>query len=326
MNRGWITRSIMKRTTWIILAVLAALVVGAWISVRSGPDQAATEFDERAAVAVEEVAGRALAEDLAIEPQMIAASAPDAEESSRDVAFGVGSSSVPGLRVIRDGRVDVRIEPGTFDQASSEVRVIAEDLGGYVSDGETHLQTIDDEDHAVGWFTLRVPAARFDEAMVRVEGLGERLNLEVSSQDVSEEYVDLEARLRSWERQEAFYAQLIEDATSIKDLVAIQTRLEDVLMNIEQIEGRIRYLDERTEYATITAGITEVPGTVPPVGPPTSPGIVTAAIEQAGAVLLGTVGFIIVGAAFLLPIALLAATAYVLFRAVQATRRRPTSS
>lgn len=311
-----------KRSTWIVLALLAALVAGACTSARSGSG------DGTAGEAADETTS-----DLATfadepDPGPVAAleAAETAEGSARADDLVVGAAATEGLRVIRDGRVDVRVEPGTFDQAATEVRVIAEDLGGYVSGGETHLETIDGKDHAVGWFTVRVPSARFEEAMARVDDLGERLNLEVSSQDVSEEYVDLESRLRSWRSQEAFYARLMEDATTVEDLVAIQTRMQDVLLNIEQIEGRIRYLDARTEYATITAGISEVPGTVPPIEPPAAPGIVASALEQAGAVLLGTVGFLIVAAAFLLPIVMVAVTVYVLFRAVQATRRRQTSS
>jgi hypothetical protein len=168
---------------------------------------------------------------------------------------------------------------------------------------------------------MRIPEDRFDDALNRVDGLGERLSLNVSSQDVTEEYVDLEGRLRYWRSQEEFYTRLMDEATEIDDLVTIQTRMQDVLLNIEQIEGRLRYLDSRTSFSTLTVGMTEVPGSTP-IEDPDDPGILEEAIEQAGSVLLATIGGLIVGAAFVLPIALVALVGFGLWRAVSATRRR----
>jgi len=237
------------------------------------------------------------------------------------VATPIGTETPEGLKVIRDGRVDIRVEPGTFGQISSQLRSIAADLGGYITAGETYLQEIDDVDYTVGWLTMRIPEDRFDDALNRVDGLGERLSLNVSSQDVTEEYVDLEGRLRYWRSQEEFYTRLMNEATEIDDLVTIQTRMQDVLLNIEQVEGRLRYLDSRTSFSTLTVGMTEVPGSTP-VEDPDDPGILEEAIEQAGSVLLATIGGLIVAAAFVLPIALLALVGFGLWRAVSGTRRR----
>ena len=258
--------------------------------------------------------------------QTIAASggeAADAEligDQGVKVAPAIGTELPDGLKVIRDGRVDVRVEVGTFGQVSSQLRSIATDLGGYITAGETNLQQIDDVNYTVGWLTMRIPEDRFDDALNRVEGLGERLSLNVSSQDVTEEYVDLEGRLRYWRSQEEFYQRLMNEATEIDDLVTIQTRMQDVLLNIEQIEGRLRYLDSRTSFSTLTVGLTEVPGSTP-TEDPDDPGILETAIDQAGEVLLATIGGLIVGAAFVFPIALLALVGFGLWRAVVATRR-----
>ncbi len=230
----------------------------------------------------------------------------------------------PELKVIRDGRIDLRIERGTFAQISAQLRSIADDLGGYVSNGQTHLEEIEEESYAVGWFTLRIPEARFEDALARAEALGERLSLNVSSQDVSEEYVDLEGRLDYWEGQEAFYLRLMDEATEITDLVVLQTRMQEVLLNIEQIEGRLRYLDGRTQYATLTVGLTEVPGAVPVPEPiePDEPSIIMEALDQAGEVLLSTIGFMIVAAAFLLPISIIGGGAYAIWRGVTRSRKQ----
>jgi hypothetical protein len=245
-------------------------------------------------------------------------------EEARTIAIAaapIGTDPPAGLKVIRDGRVELRVEPGTFGQISSQLRSIAQDLGGYITAGETYLQEIDDVAYTVGWLTMRIPEDRFDDALDRVDGLGERLSLNVSSQDVTEEYIDLEGRLRYWKTQEEFYTRLMAEATEIEDLVTIQTRMQDVLLNIEQIEGRLRYLDSRTSFSTLTVGLTEVPGSTP-IEEPEDPGVLEEALDQAGEVLLATIGGLIVGAAFALPFILLALVGFGLWMAVRSIRRR----
>jgi len=159
----------------------------------------------------------------------------------------------------------------------------------------------------------------------RVEQLGERVSASLSSQDVTEEYVDLEGRLNYWRQQEAFYSKLMDEATEVNELIALQNQMQEVLLTIEQIEGRKRYLDSRTDFATLTVGLTEVPGgpVAPPVEPvPTEPGTIERAFEQAGEVLLATVAFIIVAAAVAIPIGILVLMVYGVLRGVLATTRR----
>ena len=297
----------MGKTRIVTAALLAAVLL---LAACSGSDDTANEMTTAAYATEETIAasgGEAMDAEVAI-------------ESGIKVAPAIGTELPDGLKVIRDGRVDIRVEVGTFDQISSQLRSIAADLGGYITAGETHLQEIDDVYYTVGWLTMRIPEDRFDDALNRVDGLGERLTLNVSSQDVTEEYVDLEGRLRYWRSQEEFYQRLMNEATEIDDLVTIQTRMQDVLLNIEQIEGRLRYLDSRTSFSTLTVGLTEVPGTTP-IDDPDEPGILESAIDQAGEVLLATIGGLIVGAAFVFPLALVALVGFGLWRAVAAARR-----
>ncbi|MCB1247073.1 MAG: DUF4349 domain-containing protein, partial [Acidimicrobiia bacterium] len=251
--------------------------------------------------------------------------APYTEEATRDKAAfpTVASNTAYETKVIRDGRIDLRIEAGTFDSKGGELRGIAADLGGYVASGESHIEEVDDARYAVGWFTMRVPSDRFDDAVARVEALGVRVASSLSSQDVTEEYVDLEGRLDYWRQQEAFYTRLLEEATTIDDLVTLQTRMQDVLLNIEQIEGRLRYLDGRTSFATLTVGLTERPDEIAPVPAPTEPGPIEEAFAQAGDVLLQTVAFLIVAAAVVIPLTVLVMLMWLVVRWLLPKRRTP---
>ena len=245
-------------------------------------------------------------------------------DSGSIVFVPTGNTSIDA-KVIRDGSVELRIDPGSFGATTAQIRTIAADLGGYVASGESRIEEYDDERYAVGWFTIRIPTDRFDDAVARIGDLGENVSSTLSSQDVTEEYVDLEGRLNYWREQEAFYTRLMEEATTIDDLVTIQTRMQEVLLNIEEIEGRLRYLDSRTQFATLTVGLTEVPdGPIVPVEP-VDAGPIAQAFAQAGEVLLATVAFLIVGAAVLIPIGVLALFVYMLTRLFLSLRRKEES-
>ena len=239
------------------------------------------------------------------------------------VVFENTTASTFDAKIIKDGSVDIRIEPGSFDASVNQIRAIAADVGGYVASGETRIEEYDEARYAVGWYTMRIPTERFDDAVSRIEQLGERVSAQLSSQDVTEEYVDLEGRLSYWRDQEAFYQRLMAEATTIEELVTVQTRMQDVLLNIEQIEGRLRYLDSRTAYATLTVGVTEVPVDGPIAVPePAEPNAIQEAFEQAGEVLLATVGFIIVAIAVAIPIGILVLFTYGVVRLFQRALRK----
>jgi len=246
-----------------------------------------------------------------------------AEDGS--VVFQATPSQVFDAKIIKDGRLDLRVDVGTFGPNAEQIRVIASDLGGYVAAGETRIEEFEDDRYAVGWYTIRIPSDRFDDAVGRIEQLGERVSASLSSQDVTEEYVDLGGRRSYWEQQEAFYTTLMDEATTVNEMIAIQGQMQNVLLTIEQIEGRLRYLDSRTDFATLTVGLTEVPSgpVAPPVG--TDPGAIEQAFDQAGEVLLATVAFIIVAAAVAIPIGILVLMMYGVLRLFLGAFRRKES-
>jgi len=299
-----------------MVALVVAVVAAACSS--SGSDDAASDTTYAAAASGD--AGAAEAADAALDGDRFESSLLD----DGSVVFRRTGSTSIDAKVIRDGRVDLRIGQGAFGTSAAEIRIIAADLGGYVSSGESRIEEFDEDRYAVGWFTLRIPTDRFDDAVARIEGLGERVSSSLTSQDVTEEYVDLEGRLRYWRQQEAFYSRLMDEATSIEDLVTLQTRMQDVLLNIEQIEGRLRYLDSRTAFATLTVGLTEVPDetVVPEPVVPDEPGPISVAFEQAGEVLLATVAFLIVASAVVIPIGILSLFAYAIVRLFLTLRRK----
>jgi hypothetical protein len=324
-----VSKVFRKRTTVrIIIAVLAISVVTAACSSSDPSDTVSANL---------EVGGNSVEATYA-ESQDAGASSPNADDGESEafkavtedgsVVFTATSAQTFDAKIIRDGRLDLRVDVGAFGANAEQIRVIAADLGGYVASGETHIEELEDGRYAVGWYTMRIPSDRFDEAVGRVELLGERVSASLSSQDVTEEYVDLEGRLNYWRQQEQFYSALMDEADNVNDMIALQAQMQQVLLTIEQIEGRMRYLDSRTNFATLTVGLTEIPGgPIAPVVPDSAdPGTIELAFEQAGEVLLATVAFIIVAAAVAIPIGVLVLMAYGLLRLFLAAFRRNETS
>lgn len=303
------------RSRMIVAVMAISVVMAACDSASDSFDLVSADLDggdEFSSVTVAAAGGEEEAEGA----RGVSAMRPVAEGGV--VVVEAASSLSIDAKIIRDGRLDLRIEVGSFGASAEEIRTIAADLGGYVASGETYIEEHEDDRYAVGWYTMRIPSDRFDDAVARVERLGEPVSASLSTQDVTEEYVDLEGRLDYWRTQEQFYIRLLDEATSIDDLIAVQTRMQEVLLTIEQIEGRMRYLDSRTDFATLTVGLTEVPdGPLAPYDPEsTDPGPIAEAFDQAGEVLLATVAFIIVSAAVAIPLGVLVLMVYGALRVI----------
>jgi len=261
-------------------------------------------------------------------PQEREAGAPQSgqvELSAGDQAqsSGIGSEPrpaslppLPGLpsKVIKTASVEIRVSKGRFQIQFSKANVLAESLGGFVSSSnvsETSGRI------ASGTLTIRVPAAKFQTAISRLKALGKVTAEEQSGQDVSREFVDLEARLRTARAQEAFYLKLLDQSKTIADLVQVQLQLGNLQLQIEQLQGQIQFLKDQADFSTITARIYE-PGSNKP-GPVKGLGRAwRQAVDAAQAVLAG----VIVAAGYVVPLALLAAIVVFGYRGILRARSK----
>jgi hypothetical protein len=155
--------------------------------------------------------------------------------------------------VIRTARLAVEVE--RYDAGARRLLDIAEGAGGFIADSSYG----EDDGRPRGEFTLRVPAARFGPAIKDVEAMGTVRQRQISAQDVTEEYVDLQARQRNLERHEQQLLTFMDRATKVPDLLAVEQELSRVRGQIEQITGRLRYLAHNVEMASITVVLSEHP-------------------------------------------------------------------
>jgi hypothetical protein len=157
-----------------------------------------------------------------------------------------------------------------------------------------------------------VPSDKFDEAIDRISKLGTVQNEHISGQDVSAQYVDLQARLANEEAQRDAMLVLLKRAQSISDIITIQTQLGQITQQIEELKGQIQYLDHNTAFSTISVSIVEA-GV--PAGQPAqdSWGFVTA-LSDAAHNFVTTINYIVSGLGAIGPVLILLGVGYLVWR------------
>ncbi|HOX54150.1 MAG TPA: DUF4349 domain-containing protein [Candidatus Omnitrophota bacterium] len=168
--------------------------------------------------------------------------------SAREMIQSAPSRLLQVRKLIK--RADLNIEVKSCDETAQKISQIAQGFSGIIVDSEIH-QYVNDSKR--GRIVLKVAPQYFDEAIQRIKELG-RVELErVTGEDVTEEYVDLESRLKNFKLVEQRLVSILEDkAKQVKDILEVERELSRVREQIEMIEGRMKYLDRNIELATIT--------------------------------------------------------------------------
>jgi len=104
---------------------------------------------------------------------------------------------------------------------------------------------------------IRVPAANFERVLAQILELGDVLTREVSVQDVTEEFHDLSLRIRTLEAMYTRVQQLLTQAENVEQALAVETHLQRITMELEQMRGRLRFLSNRIAFSTITVRFQE---------------------------------------------------------------------
>jgi len=255
------TRS--KRWIWIVagLTVLGLILLGLAVVGLASVGSRAPAFSPPVATVVREVVVEVEREVPPGEPQapMEEAAAPTeapAAEAMFDEDFAAQAppsnlAPVAERMIIRSADLAIVVED--TEAALLDIRGIARGLKGYVSSAD--MWRVDEQ--LRGTVTIRVPAESFDAAMDQIKDLAVEVEREnVSAQDVTEEYTDLSARLRNLEATEeellALLTEVRENTRRAEDVLAVHRELTYIRGEIEQIRGRMQYLERLTALATIS--------------------------------------------------------------------------
>lgn len=158
--------------------------------------------------------------------------------------------------VIKNAQMSIQV--AKVREAETLVRAKVQELGGYI----VQTQTYGTDDNATITITFRVPQAQFDNALNGVQGLAVKVvSRTIGGEDVTEEYVDLDSRLRNLEATRTRLLDLLQKATKVEDALSVNQALTDVQGQIEQIQGRMKYLKQSAAMSTITVEMSPVPTT-----------------------------------------------------------------
>ena len=227
------------------------------------------------------------------------------------------SGSLPSLgpKIVQTASLRLSVPRNRFEETVEEARTLATGLGGFVVSSSAVQGT--QRRLESGTLVLRIPERSYAQAMETLSALGRVERQQESGQDVSQEFVDLEARSRHLEAVERQLLELLDRADTVPAALAVQSRLQEIQLELEQVRGRLRYLDDQVTFATISLQLHE---RVAPAGPKEDDGSsIVDAWSSAAHGFLTVVGWIFVGAATVAPLVLLIVVGFVAARLARRT-------
>lgn len=187
------------------------------------------------------------------------------EPSEREPdAAGLPDSAGMQRRFILDGNMTLTVK--SVVDALQQIRSIQEAEGGYMTNMSTGSESASEyvDGSAQGSITIMVPQHRFEAVMARIRKLGKVEDENISGTDVTDEFMDMRARLRNLQRQETRYLDLLDKSASVSDILKVEEQLNRVRGEIEVLTGRVTQLQNKTDYATLTVSLMVKPPVVKP--------------------------------------------------------------
>jgi len=246
---------------YLCLVILAVVLAGCGSADRnSAADSLAKENGSTSNNAAVEVQSQS---SMASTADQSTSAAPEAEatgsenmavkgstsENTVQVSAGfTGSDVVAGLNKKLIYKANLNMEVEDYGKAQTEIRNLVTMANGYIIEFNENMSQYEQG----GTFILKVPASGFSPFLNKLEQVKhESLQRSIQGQDVSEEYVDLESRLKAKQLMEAQYTEFMKKATKSNDLVAFANELGSIQESIEQIKGRMRYINQNVSFSTV---------------------------------------------------------------------------
>jgi hypothetical protein len=186
-----------------------------------------------------------------------AAGAPEPREDQQSGGDGStgANAAVQNRAIIRTGTVRIEVENATTTRDHLEERVAT--LGGYTSGSELRVNSRDNQTWQEGYLVVRVPSENFSRMIEATRASGTVQSESTETEDVTDQLVDLEARLENLRAERDRLRTLYNRSNSTEDVLAVQERLSDVQGEIERLEAQQRSLENRVAYSTLRIELQE---------------------------------------------------------------------
>jgi hypothetical protein len=170
-----------------------------------------------------------------------------------------GSDETTERKLVYTGSMD--LETKEFDESLAEILALVGENGGYVSSQEVSGASMRYQGSSyerTATLTVRIPSADFERVMTDVAGICNMTSQSMWVEDISDTYYDTQAHLDTLKLQEERLLAILEQATQLDDIITIESSLSDVRYQIESITAKLRRMDNRVDYSTLTLYLREV--------------------------------------------------------------------
>jgi len=159
------------------------------------------------------------------------------------------NTAATGKQVISQASVSLNVS--NVSTALNQVETMAQNLGGSVD----NMNSSGAQNQEQANVTIRIPANQFLTALNQLQGMGTVENQNINSQDVTQQYIDLQAQLTSAQMEEQSLQAILAKATTVSDEIAIQQQLTQVIAQVENLQGQINYMQNQVAMSTITVNL-----------------------------------------------------------------------
>ncbi len=159
------------------------------------------------------------------------------------------NTATTGKQVISQASISLNVT--NVSTTLNQVETMAQNLGGSVD----NMNSSGAQNQQQANVTIRVPADQFLTALNQLQGMGTVENQNINSQDVTQQYIDLQAQLTSAQMEEQSLQAILAKATTVSDEIAIQQQLTQVIAQVENLQGQINYMQNQVAMSTITVNL-----------------------------------------------------------------------
>lgn len=186
-------------------------------------------------------------------PAMLKSIAPPPEQSpglENQIDKGI-PDTVTSRKIIKDGRMEIRVRD--LEKGKIQIDSLVKKFHGYYAE-----ETFNNQDYSHDFsLRIRIPSDKFEAFMAQAESaIGDLVFKNVTSRDVTEEFIDLEARLKNKKNYLNRYGELLKEARSVKDILEIEEKTRLIEEELESTEGRLKYLNNQVNFSTLNLRIT----------------------------------------------------------------------
>lgn len=170
-----------------------------------------------------------------------------------DVKFVSDVPDVVNRMIIKTGTMNLETEK--YDETINQINDYVKKAGGFITNSNSSVNASGKKQGAV---TIRITSDKYDAMLIDMSNFGKVLNSQISGNDVTAEYIDLQARMNTQTELEKRLLSLLNEKTAkLVDVVEVEEKLSDVRENIEKTQGRMKFLKNQTDFSTLTVSVYE---------------------------------------------------------------------